>query len=1372
MWYPMPHTPRTLLSTRSRGPLAVLAVALAAPLLVAGPVAAQEPDEIQCPDPVPTEAQTEFEAVTLAELCDSEVEIVDEQTPWGTSIAQPDRTVRLSAALEPYRALDDSGQWAPVDTTLQVDADGMVRPVNAVSDMAFSGGGAGALAALSDGARSFALTWPQELPEPELDGATATYAEVIDGVDLVVTVSAEGFAHDLVVHSAEAAADPALEAIEFGFETSGLEAALNETGGIELTDAATGARFAGAPPPQMWDSSEPATGEEASTFTAAGGDEPAPVGVELDGSALRLIPDSALLEGQDTVYPVTIDPEWVPDTNGWITVSSRYKNNSYWKTSHLTEKDYFGDAGVGQSCDSSNPDTAECLSTPFRMRSYFRFNVSTVTQDTYRIPASARVYFLQKHSAVCWNGNMHLFQASEFHSASGDDWYDQPTVYASTRRTTDEADNGRGGCGGAAYVDFGIGSLVEDVDNREGKHLYLALRPPSETPSPDLRYWNRFDGSQARVEIVYHVLPFMPKQPTIDGVPCTSDPDAAPWINSGHPVLAANVNTKDSSVKWQVRVAESGSGGAVELDWTSGALAAGHRRSRTVQTELEDDSYYWLSRSISTSDSSIKSVWTAPCRFNVDHTKPTRPDISPGSTGPFEVGDSVEIEVSSADPVVNGTSSRIGHFEYSWNTSTFNEPPIPSDGTAVISREDLSAGTHVLYVRSVDEAGNESNYRAFTFFVGSDIEATPKAAWRFEGDTLDDTSHGFDLNPVDGSADFEADREGRVDSALTLDGNTCLSTDDGNPDTADAVVRTDAAFSISAWVRLDTASGYDKALVQAGSEHSAFQLQYSADADKWYFSMLSAPGPDFEWRSVGADATAAPSEWQHIAGTYDPDAGLTRIYIDGQLGGELPVSFTPWHEEHVTGLGCLLNATGGTSNHVTGAIDQVGIWQGLLTEEQIQASMVDLPTASEQAHWEFSDGGADDTDYDRDLALPDGIPVGIDPYQRPGGAVGLDGATCLEYPEAVVDSDRSFSVGGWVRLDALDANATVVSIAGEHRPGLRLRYAASEGAWQFVMHGTDAPESESSWLTVLSASGVEADRWYHLIGVFDAAAGEMRLYVDGQLQGTRTGPTEPWAADGPTVIGCAAESTRRWDHLTGSLHDVRLWRGPIDLGQMSEMRGDPPPKLAAWWSIKYNDASADESGNGHTLALTDGVEQVDGRDNAFNGALQFDGTGHATTSESVVATDESFTIASWVRVDDAVSDGVAVSMVGDDRSLITLKYSAEHGAWEFAAPPTDQYGWRVAQAPSATPGEWVLLVGVFDLAKGELRIYVDGLLAGTATDVVMPGNPGPVVIGAEGNADGTVRNHLIGAVDTVIVWQGALPDATIADIFDPELGVQ
>lgn len=85
--------------------------------------------------------------------------------------------------------------WVPIDPTLHADADGTISPNAIPGGLELSGGGLGPLAVLHSqdltGDR-LSITWPQPLPAPTLSGATATYADVLPGVDLELTADSEG----------------------------------------------------------------------------------------------------------------------------------------------------------------------------------------------------------------------------------------------------------------------------------------------------------------------------------------------------------------------------------------------------------------------------------------------------------------------------------------------------------------------------------------------------------------------------------------------------------------------------------------------------------------------------------------------------------------------------------------------------------------------------------------------------------------------------------------------------------------------------------------------------------------------------------------------------------------------------------------------------------------------------------------------------------------------------------------------------------------------------------------------------------------------------------------------------------------------------
>jgi hypothetical protein len=1366
--------------------LTAVVIAALGSVLLAVPAVAEDGAAVDCLIETGETAVLEGElaAIEQAGACGREVEVIDQRDEFGTVVALPSGELKAEIGVEPIQAQDESGQWAPIDTTLEIAADGTVGPVNITEDVAFSAGGSSPLATVDYGSEgAFALTWPGDLPVPVLAGPQAVYQEVLPGVDLVVEANAQGFRYDLVVADAEAAANPELEAIAFDIAATGVEVTDSGMGVVEISVAGQAEMISGQA--LMWEAPAASDGTEqvpdltAVTDAPDGADqEIAAVEVALESENLVLRPDLELLRGEDTRYPVVIDPQWNGGIQGniWGLVASRsdvddsafYRGKNSSGNYFMGNTSTYGNAGAGQTCDSWSG--LDCYSSTYDMRSLFRMDTDTITQNAYKIPNKGLFKITQRHSASCSNGSARIYRTGGYNA--NDTWNTQPAWHESV--TISSANNGAT-CDGSAYVSFNVTSMVKMADDNEWANLTLGLRAPDESPSPELLQWNRFDSYTAVLEIYYDVMPYAVSNRKLNGVFCTTSVENAPWTNSRTPRMSALYRSQDTTLKYQARLRSSTPVDAIVFDYTSGSLTSNKEYGNTLPSRyaLRDGLYYWLARSFSTSNNSLASAWSPPCRFKVDGTKPSSPTVAPGTEAPYDVGETVNLTLSSTDPTVNSMSSGVVRFEYSWGTDNYLVKK-SSTGTLTISSDDvpgmqdgLTAGRHVLYVRAVDAAGNISNAKTYTFFAGNDIIATPMATWRFEGDTADDSGHGFHLEPTAGTVSYTTDRDGRANGALALDGSTCLATDG-------PVIDTHAAFSVSAWIRVDSADGYDKALVQAGDAHSAFQIQYGAAEDKWYFSMLSSPGVEFEWKSVGAPATAALGEWQHVTGTYDPDAGLSRIYIDGALAGEMALDFEPWNGQGSMGVGCLLNPSGSTVNYVTGAMDQVGVWQGLPDQTQIQAAMIDLPTASVQAQWTFRNNGTDDSGYGRDLNT-DGVPVGTDPYQRPSGAVELDGTACLKYPEPIVATDRSFTVAAWVRADQLSSGGAIVSTIGpSFDSGFELAVWNSSDQGQALRLDYMTGNRSSTGRKI---ADVPRDEWFHVTLVVDVPAGQVRTYIDGEIVDTWSPSTFPMLdSPGPVNVGCSyypldTGPATPYFHLIGSLHDVSLWRGVVDATQIATMMGDSPVEIASYWALDEN--GADWSGNNQDLTLIDMYSWVDGWEGTPSGAIEVNPTdgGYAYWSGPLVATDESFTFAAFVRADNVAADGVALSITGDSRSAITLKHSASLGVWQFAAPPSNTNpNWQSASSPSAPAvGEWTLIAGVFDLAKGELRLYVNGMLAGSATNVVMPAVTGRFVIGAEGNADGTTRNAWYGAVDDVLVWQGAVPEMVLAQMYNPSL---
>ena len=146
----------------------------------------------------PTEAQ---QALAEAKESGQRVDVTGERTDRTTVFANPDGfTFTLEESAVPVRVAKPGGGWQAPDATLEKRSDGSVGPRAAAVAIAFSAGGEKEpLASIEDQCRSLELRWPGRLPAPRLDGTSALYADVLPGVDLRVTATAESFQPVVVV---------------------------------------------------------------------------------------------------------------------------------------------------------------------------------------------------------------------------------------------------------------------------------------------------------------------------------------------------------------------------------------------------------------------------------------------------------------------------------------------------------------------------------------------------------------------------------------------------------------------------------------------------------------------------------------------------------------------------------------------------------------------------------------------------------------------------------------------------------------------------------------------------------------------------------------------------------------------------------------------------------------------------------------------------------------------------------------------------------------------------------------------------------------------------------------------------------------------
>ncbi|MFI7523949.1 LamG domain-containing protein [Micromonospora globbae] len=410
------------------------------------------------------------------------------------------------------------------------------------------------------------------------------------------------------------------------------------------------------------------------------------------------------------------------------------------------------------------------------------------------------------------------------------------------------------------------------------------------------------------------------------------------------------------------------------------------------------------------------------------------------------------------------------------------------------------------------------------------------------------------------------------------------------------------------------------------------------------------------------------------------------------------------------------------------------------------------------------------------------------------------------------------------------SNKAAVVQDGDRVDSFVLGYQGGTQTWNFWIHGQDS--DGSTWAGIARGSVAPvAGRWTHLAGSYDATSGMVYLYVDGELAGSaRTSMSPQWSTTRRVAIGRELWNGASTSFWSGQIADVQLFdRVLVDHDFTGQLASDPssggvnePGMLApievGRWDFEsarpcyFQDRedtcqAADGTPFDRWLALNRGADAADGnrgnglhldgyyfaeenpepweetfewaRSAAKVGLTPPDEDGNRNTvwqHKPVLRTDQSFTVSAWVRMDRTDRYQAVLAQDGTANSGFYLYYGSDDGGmWKFkmlqdgtTVDSGTNPGATIVQAPaSAVMESWHHLAGVLDAGRRELRLYVDGELKASAPlkTAWQPWQAaGALTVGRSFGGS----NLLHGAVDDVGVFQGAMTDAQVMNLYDSQ----
>ncbi|KFG10127.1 MULTISPECIES: LamG domain-containing protein [Streptomyces] len=987
--------------------------------------------------------------------------------------------------------------------------------------------------------------------------------------------------------------------------TSARTAAL-DTGETGNTTGATGTTDAAGPEASQGSDPAEAGASASNDSEPRAGDKVATMDVKLSDDTLTVIPDSGMLTGtKESAFPLFIDPTvtW-GESERTLLRSDGYESYGWGN----------GDDGLGKGAGKCGTWSNYYCGPGYVQRLYFEFSPASL-KGKHVLDATFRV--TEPWAFQCDPRWVDLVRTNNISSS---------TTWSSRPKALDLM--------GDRHVSAGRGSLcdpdspdapIEFNDNPEetnenltptvrsfaaGKFSRLTLEIRAHDES-DTSAWKRFKND-AVLAVDFVGLPAKPTGiglVTGSGTVCeTAESDPA-IVSDPTPALTATAQTaaggekdaqlrvfydldhKNSDSTWSDTTAGNG-----ELGPSSGYVGDGVKLTKSWSTLTEGKLYRYRAwvRSYYNSGGSYlagpsNASTTGWCYFKVDPTAPKAPKITVGS--PYS-GCTDTACPAGGGPGQKGTftfgpATGDSNVAYQYKLSTAAAWSSPINGATVA--KDITpdrSGTYSVYVRAKDSVGRWGAQNVVDFLVAAG--EGPVGRWHFDepdGTAVDSaTADGADNATLAGGAVRDDrgrrglvthDAEGQplaeavTDKGLSLNGTTAYA------ETSAPVLETRSAYTVSAWARLDEGGKNASVLAQPGGQGNTFVLWYLADVKQWFFGVLDQDGSTLRGKySVYAAQTGV---WTHLAGSYDPATEELIFYVDGRRQSQpLATGAGSWESTGGLQFGRYKFPSGSSTYHFPGSIDEVAVWQRVLTHEEVADEtklLVSENFAGVElvADWNAARGSgttvADTTSgYGRSLTLTGGASLADE-------AIVLDGVDdAATAPGPLVYDHAPFTVSTLVELNSAKLVSKDVGYTGQVL-GQRTADGSAWGLW-YELTGKDTVldeetleevtkpvgvwhfgrlNADGTFSSVVSDEVAALDSPVRLTGIYDSVYGTISLYLGYGQNGDAKAFTVQLGS-GDFAIG-KGFTNGAWKHyLPARVSEVRLWAGAMASPEQVEVR--------------------------------------------------------------------------------------------------------------------------------------------------------------------------------------------------------------------------
>jgi hypothetical protein len=228
---------------------------------------------------------------------------------------------------------------------------------------------------------------------------------------------------------------------------------------------------------------------------------------------------------------------------------------------------------------------------------------------------------------------------------------------------------------------------------------------------------------------------------------------------------------------------------------------------------------------------------------------------------------------------------------------------------------------------------------------------------------------------------------------------------------------------------------------------------------------------------------------------------------------------------------------------------------------------------------------------------------------------------------------------------------------------------------------------------------------------------------------------------------------------TGTVTVVKTVAAPVTRVTTVKTAGNP---LVGSWPLDHSadDLAGAHNGTAHNVSWDGGAGIFSGSSNSFvgtSGPVLDTGSGKSFTVSASVFLVQFPTAPHYADT--------AVSQDGAKDSAFYLQYVLDDNRWAFSRVATDTTnpatGYRAESSGAPQLNTWTHLVGVYNGGNGQMSLYVNGTLQGTAKDPTPFASNGALAIG-RAFYNGTETDGFDGLITEVQVYDVALSASQVS----------